>query len=59
MEKESYKLGFDNGEYFHVMENVTIDEKWLRSAQSTTDTKRIKWVSNIEEVKQDILTNYS
>lgn len=35
------------------------DEKWLRSAQSTTDTKRIKWVSNIEEVKQDILTNYS
>jgi len=26
MEKESYKLGFDDGEYFHVMEDVTIDE---------------------------------
>lgn len=26
MEKKSYKLGFDNGEYFHVMEDVTIDE---------------------------------
>lgn len=26
MEKESYKLGLDDGEYFHVMEDVTIDE---------------------------------
>lgn len=26
MEKKSYKLGLDDGEYFHVMEDVTIDE---------------------------------
>lgn len=26
MEKKSYKLGFDDGEYFHVMEDITIDE---------------------------------
>ena len=60
IQKRGRCLRFEYGKIsfiFNLYVDNTQDQKWLESAQSTTDKRRIKWMESIEDVRNDIRIN--